>query len=108
MKRGEIWTVAGGNDYVGKPRPVVIIQENVFDQTASITICPLTTDPIDLPLFRPAVSPSGKNGLQVPSRIMADKVTTVPKSKLGASIGRLADNDMLRVNRALTVFLGLA
>ena len=28
MKRGEIWTVSGGKDYAGKPRPVVIVQED--------------------------------------------------------------------------------
>ena len=39
---------------------------------------------------------------------MVDKITTVPKSKLGARIGRLADQDMMRLNRAMLIFLGLA
>jgi mRNA interferase MazF len=108
MSRGEIWTVAGGNDYAGKPRPVVILQDDSFAALNSVTICPFTTDPTDLPLFRITVAPTDGNGLRSPSRIMADKVTTVPKTKLGTRIGRLSDHDMVRLNRAIAVFLGLA
>ena len=39
---------------------------------------------------------------------MVDKIITVPKSCLGQCIGRLADDDLLRLNRSLLVFLGLA
>ncbi|KAA5596258.1 type II toxin-antitoxin system PemK/MazF family toxin [Blastochloris sulfoviridis] len=108
MKRGDVWTVAGGSDYAGKPRPVVIVQSEAFEVLDSITICPLTTDPTDLPLFRLDIEPTSATGLRAASRIMIDKVTTVPKSKLGERIGQLSDADMVRVNRALLVFLGLA
>jgi len=108
MKRGEIWTVAGGNDYAGKPRPAVIVQDDAFDATASITICALTTDPANAPLFRPAIEPNEANGLRSPCRLMVDKLTTVPKSRLGKRIGRLNDEDVVRLNRAALVFLGLA
>ena len=108
MSRGEIWTVAGGKDYAGKPRPVVILQDDAFDELDSVTICPFTSDPTDLPLFRIAVAPAEGNGLRAPSRLMADKVTTVQKGKLGTRIGRLSDSDMVRLNRAVMVFLGLA
>ncbi|MBG0811758.1 type II toxin-antitoxin system PemK/MazF family toxin [Methylosinus sp. H3A] len=108
MRRGDIWTVAGGKDYAGKPRPVVIIQDDSFDATDSITICAFTTDETDAPLFRLPVEPNKRNGLRVPCRLMADKVTTVPKSKIGAHIGRLDDEDILRLNQAVLVFLGLA
>ncbi len=108
MKRGEVWTVAGGGDYAGKPRPVVIVQDDRFDATDSLTVCAFTTDPTDAPLFRLLVEPNAQNGLRLPSRLMADKLTTVPKGKLGARIGRLDDEDMVRLNRAMVVFLGLA
>jgi mRNA interferase MazF len=108
MKRGEIWTVSGGKDYAGKPRPVVILQDDAFDATASITICSFTTDTTEAPLFRPPVEPSERNGLRALSRLMADKITTIPKSKVGARIGRLDDEDVVRLNRAVMVFLGLA
>jgi mRNA interferase MazF len=45
MKRGEIWTLAGGPDYAGKPRPCVVLQSDVFTETASLTICTVTSDP---------------------------------------------------------------
>jgi mRNA interferase MazF len=108
MRRGEIWTVAGGKDYAGKPRPVVILQDDRFDATASVTICAFTTDPTDAPLFRLLIEPNAKNGLRAPCRLMVDKITTVPKSKMGARMGRLNDEDVLRLNRAVVVFLGLA
>jgi mRNA interferase MazF len=108
MKRGEIWTVAGGKDYAGKPRPAVILQDDRFDRTDSITICAFTTDPTDAPLFRLAVEPSTSNGLRAVCRLMVDKITTVPKSRIGARAGRLSDEDMVRLNRATLVFLGIA
>jgi mRNA interferase MazF len=108
MRRGEIWTVSGGRDYAGKPRPVVIVQDDSFDATDSITICALTTDPTDAPLFRLPVEPNERNGLRAPSRLMVDKMTTVPKSKVGERIGRLDEEDVVRLNRAAMVFLGLA
>lgn len=108
MKRGEIWTVSGGGDYAGKPRPVVIIQDDVFDATGSVTVCLLTTDPTEAPLFRLSIEPKDRNGLKSASRIMVDKVTTVAKTKLGERLGRIDDEDIVRLNQALMVFLGLA
>ena len=108
MRRGEIWTVAGGKDYAGKPRPVVILQDDRFDKTASITVCAFTTDPTDAPLFRLLIQPSATNGLRAASRLMVDKITTVPKTKIGTLVGRLTDEDTLRLSRAVLVFLGIA
>lgn len=108
MKRGEIWTVSGGADYAGKPRPVVIVQDDDFDATRSITICAFTTDPTEAPLFRIRIDPTDQNGLQAASGLMVDKITTVSKEKLGARMGRLEDEDVLRLNQAMIVFLGLA
>jgi len=108
MKRGELWTAAVGQDYAGKPRPVVILQDDRFEATASITVCLLTTRLIEAPLFRLTVAPASDNGLKLESQLMVDKITTVPRTKVGERIGRLADEDMIRLNRAVLVFLGLA
>jgi mRNA interferase MazF len=108
MRRGDIWTVSAGNNYAGKPRPVVIVQDDSFDATASITVCAFTTDQTDAPLIRLFIEPDGQNGLRLASRLMVDKITTVPKSKLGKRIGRLSDQDVVRLNQAMLVFLGLA
>jgi len=108
MRRGDIWTVAGGRDYAGKPRPVVVVQDDSFDATDSVTICAFTTDKTEAPLFRLRVEPNERNGLRAVCRLMVDKITTVPKSKVGSHIGRLDDEDVLRLNQAILVFLGLA
>ncbi len=108
MRRGEVWTVSGGKDYAGRPRPIVIVQDESFDATDSITICAFTTDPTEAPLFRLPIEPKERNGLRSASRLMVDKITTVPKSKVGERIGRLDDEDVVRLNQAVMVFLGLA
>ena len=108
MKRGDVWTVAGGADYAGKPRPAIILQDDVFDATASVTIGPFTTHAVDAPLMRLPIDPSERNGLRTPSQLMIDKITTVSKNKLESRVGRLSDEDIVRVNRAVIVFLGLA
>jgi len=108
VKRGDVWTVAGGPDYTGKPRPTVVIQDDAFDATASVTICPFTTLAIDAPLMRLTIEPSLQNGLRAASQLMIDKITTVSKSRLERHIGRLSAEDIVRLNRAVLVFLGLA
>ncbi len=108
MKRGEIWTVSGGSGYTGKPRPAVIVQDDRFDGTSSVTICAFTTDPVNAPLLRLLVEPSSRNGLKSSCRLMIDKVAPVPRSRLGRRVGILDDDHLLRLNRSLVVFLGLA
>lgn len=107
MRRGEVWTVAGGTEYTGKPRPALIVQDDRFD-TDSLTICPFTTDPTEAPLFRLSITPSPTNGLREASQLMVDKLTTVRRSRLGNQLGVLDDSDIVRLNRAMVVFLGIA
>jgi mRNA interferase MazF len=108
VKRGEIWTVAGGGEYAGKPRPAVIVQDDAFDRTESVTICAFTTDMTEAPLFRVEIAPDERNGLRSQSRLMVDKVTTISRGRLGARVGRLDPGDLRRLNQAMLVFLGLA
>jgi mRNA interferase MazF len=108
VKRGEVWTASGGANYTGKQRPVVIVQDDRFDATKSVTICAFTSDPTDAPLLRLVIEPNETNGLRTTSRLMVDKVTTMSKTKLGSRIGTLADTDIVRLNRAMMIFLGLA
>jgi mRNA interferase MazF len=86
----------------------VIVQDDRFDATASVTLCAMTTDPTDAPLFRLLIAPDELNGLDQPSRLMVDKLSAVPKTNLGQRIGRLGDEDLVRLDRAIVVFLGLA
>ena len=107
MRRGELWTAWAGQGYAGKPRPVLIVQDDRFDGTDSITICPLATATADIPLLRIPLVPNETNGLSAPSGIMVDKITTVHRSKLGQRIGRVSTTEMLQLERGLLVFLGM-
>ena len=108
MKRGELWVAAGGGDDTGKPRPVVIVQDDRFEATGSVTVCALTSDPTDAPLFRILLSPDSENGLHEDCRIMVDKITTVRRERLSRRIGSLTITEMRRIDRAILVFLGIA
>lgn len=108
MTRGEIYTAAARGAYTGKPRPVVVLQDDRFDATASVTVCPFTTNPVEAPLLRLPIEPTEDNGLDEPSRLMVDKVTTIPRSSFGERLGRLRDDELVALNRSLIVFLGLA
>lgn len=107
MRRGDLVTVALQGD-LGKPRPALVIQSDLFDTHPSVTILPVTSELRAAPLFRISVTPSELNALARPSQVMVDKPQSVAREKVGAVIGRLDDETMLAVNRALAVFLGFA
>ena len=108
MKRGDLVAVAIQGDY-GKPRPALIVQSDLFNDThASLTVVPVTSTIVDAPLFRVTVEPSRRNGLRTVSQIMVDKVTTVRRQRLGQTIGHLEEDVMLRVSRALALWFGIA
>jgi mRNA interferase MazF len=86
---------------------MVIIQSDQFSETSSITLCGLTTSETDAPFARLLIEPSVLNGLSSSSRLMVDKIATVPKSKLGYQIGRLDEPDLTSLNAHLKTFLGL-
>lgn len=107
MRRGELWTVAGGV-YAAKPRPALILQDDLFDVTDSVTVAPLTTTLTDAPLLRHRIEATELNGLRNDSDVMVDKVTTVRRSNLHQRVGRLTNQQMVDVERLVVIFLGLA
>lgn len=107
MRRGELWTVAGGV-YASKPRPAMIVQDDLFDATESVTVLPLTTTLTDAPLLRIPVHSGGVSGLAAASEVMVDKLTTVRRANVQTRIGRLTSSQMVDVERAMMTFLGLA
>lgn len=108
MKRGDVVTVAVQGDY-GKPRPAVVVQSDLFNEThPSITLLPLTSTIVDAPLLRLTIDPGRANGLSRVSQVMVDKVLTLPREKIGKTIGRLDEDVMIRVTRALTMWLGIS
>ena len=105
MRRGDIVTVAGGV-YANKPRPALIVQDDRFDATDSLAVCPFTTAEVDAPLLRVPVTADEANGLDQHSYLMVDKVTTVRRSNARSVLGRLEATTMVEFERRLLVFLG--
>lgn len=105
MKRGEIVKLALPGNYV-KPRPALVVQSDLFEAHPSLTVLPIASELRKAPLFRVRIEPGEMNGLRKVSEVMIDKAQTVARIKVGGRIGRLDDDAMLAVNRALAVFLG--
>lgn len=106
MQRGDLVTVALQGD-LGKPRPALVVQSDLFSAHPSVTVLPVTSELVDAPLFRLTVVPNARNGLRRPSQVMVDKPQSVQRQRLGAVFGRVDDETLVAVNRALVVFLGL-
>ena len=108
MKRGDLVIVSAPGDD-GKPRPAVIVQSDLFNEThASIVVCLITSERQDAPVFRIDVQPSEITGLTVTSQIMVDKIVALRRERIAQHIGRLNDETMVRLNRSLALFIGLA
>jgi mRNA interferase MazF len=107
MRRGDLVTVAMPGDF-GKPRPALVIQSDLFDETATVTVLLLSSTLVEAPLVRLTVTPTADNGLRKPSQVMIDKTMTVRRDKLGRPLGRLDDETLISVNRTLALFLGFA
>jgi mRNA interferase MazF len=107
LRRGDLVTVAISGDY-GKPRPALVIQSDAFHTHSSLTVMPVTSDLQEAPLVRILLDPDERNGLKKQSQLMVDKIQTISRGKVGKMIGRLDEETMVAVNRALAFFLGFA
>ena len=108
MTRGDIVVIAMRGPYTGKPRPALIVQSDLFNAThSSITICPITSDMVDAPLFRVNIPPGDRTGLRVASQAMVDKVVSVPRASASKTVGRLSLEEMSGVDDALRTWLTL-
>lgn len=108
VRRGDVVVVATRGAYTGKPRPALVVQSDAYNQThASVTICPITSDCVDAPLFRVTLPAGRRTGLDVPSQVMIDKIVSVPREALGRAIGRAESSELDLVGRALEDWLSI-
>lgn len=108
MKRGAIVIVAARGAYTGKPRPALVVQSDLFNPThASVTVCPITSDCVDAPLFRLTLPPGARTGLRSPSQVMIDKVVSVPRAAITGEIGECTEPELDAVAESLRGWLGL-
>jgi len=108
VKRGAIVVVAARGAYTGKPRPALVVQADLFNPThASITVCPITSDCVDAPLFRVTLPPGARTGLRQPSQVMIDKIVSVPRATISAEIGQCEASELDAVADGLRRWLEL-
>ena len=107
MKRGDLVTVALPGSY-GKPRPALVVQSEGLFAVDSVLVAIISSHQIDAPLYRLPLAPSSKNGLREPSDVLAEKLFTIPRVKIGPIIGHASDEEMLALNRMLAFVLGLS
>lgn len=109
MRRGAIVLVAAKGAYTGKPRPALVVQSDLFNPThSSVTICPITSDCVDAPLFRVPLPPGERTGLRRTSQIMVDKIVTVPRAAISDPLGRCDESELQAAEEALRGWLGLS
>jgi mRNA interferase MazF len=108
VTRGDIVVVATRGAYTGKPHPALVVQSDLFNPThASVTVCPITTDGVDAPLFRPSLPPGARTGLRAMSQVMVDKIVSVPRAAVGETVGRCDSRELEAVEDALRRWLEL-
>jgi mRNA interferase MazF len=108
VRRGAVVVVAAKGAYTGKPRPALVVQSDLFNPThQSVTVCPITSDCVDAPLFRIPLPPGDRTGLRASSQIMIDKIVSVPRSSISDEIGRCSDDELDAAEEALLRWLGL-
>ena len=107
IRRGDVVVCVLPGDY-GKPRPAIVIQSDLFNEThASVVVCPITSEITGLHLFRIPIPASKESGLHKDSEVMADKLTAIRRTRLRDRIGRLPGAGMSLVDRALRLWLEL-
>jgi mRNA interferase MazF len=108
LKRGAIVIVAARGAYTGKPRPAVVVQSDLFNPThASVTVCPITSDCVDAPLFRLTLPPGPRTGLRAASQVMIDKVVSLPRGAITGEIGECSEGEIADVDAGLRRWLHL-
>jgi mRNA interferase MazF len=108
VTRGDIVVVATRGAYTSKPRPALVVQSNLYNSThASITICPVTSELADAPLFRISLPPGARTGLKAASQVMIDKIVSVPRESVGRTVGRCLPQELDAVDEALRTWLAL-
>jgi mRNA interferase MazF len=108
VTRGSIVVVAAKGSYTGKPRPALVVQSDLFNPThSSVTICPITSDCVDAPLFRIPLPPGERTGLRRTSQIMVDKIVSVPRAAIAEELGRCDEDELRAAEEALRRWLAL-
>jgi mRNA interferase MazF len=106
IKRGDV--VLAVHADLGKPRPAVVVQADMFNENAlTILVCPFTFDITERLPLRPIVEVSPGNGLREQSQIMTDKMLALRSDRIRAVLGSIDASIGEEIDRALLLLLGL-
>ena len=105
--RGSTVTAVFGGVLGRKARPAVIVQDDRFSGPITILAIPFTSGLETASVVRPIIEPDDANGLEEPSCPMTDKLFPVRREMIGQVIGRLAEQDMQRIDFAMQIILGM-
>lgn len=108
VKRGNTVIAVFGGVLGAKPRPAVIVQDDVFEGPVTILAIPFTSGLATASVVRPVIEPDGSNGLDEPSCPMTDKLFPVRREMIGQVIGMLARQDMDQIELAMQIMLGMS
>ena len=107
LSRGDIVLVVSSGDY-GKPRPAVVVQADIFNGTHnSVSLCLITSELVDAPMFRITLKPLKRNGLKVASQVMVDKMQSARRDRVKSVIGAMSAVEMREIEMAVKIWLGL-
>jgi mRNA interferase MazF len=109
MKRGDIVVLNVGNN-IGKPRPAVIIQADILNESSNVSttiVLPLTSELLHMNVLRYPVEPSVKNGLKLRSQVMIDKIQQIDKQKIQSVIGSMDSKQIADIEARLLAVLGV-
>jgi mRNA interferase MazF len=108
VSRGDIIIAAQRREMTGKPRPVLVIQNDLAAaRHGAITACLMTSELTGASLVRLPVVPTPDNGLDEMTEVQIDQIHTFRRARLAKRIGRLSPSELLRVDEALRRWLSL-
>ena len=107
MKRGDLVLAAGKGDFAGKPRPAIVVRNDLFEGFPTVVLCPITSFltgaiPVRIPL-----PSNARTGLQKPSEVEVDKLQAMHVAKVKQTIGHADESEMLAIDAALRMWLNL-
>ncbi|HEX7709737.1 MAG TPA: type II toxin-antitoxin system PemK/MazF family toxin [Sphingomonadaceae bacterium] len=107
MKRGSVVIAAERGSFAGKPCPWLVVQNSdLLDDPVSITVCAISSDAVEAS-FRVAVAPTPANGLDRPSLVLIDKITTLRRESIDQVAGEIDTAIMRRVDAEIRFWLDL-
>ncbi len=107
IERGAIHWASEKGALTGKPRPVLIVQNDRARHHSTVTVCLVSTVTTPDAFFRVRIDPTPENGLDRVSNVQADRLFSLLDDSIDHRLGILSQSDQRRVDAALRRWLDL-